>query len=252
METGASLLAAFVAGLLSSGHCFAMCGGIAGALVLRGEAQAAAPRAVASRVAAHQLGRLLTYSALGALAGGLAAAAGTRLPFGESARVAKLAAALGFAALALHFVGRLAILGPLERLGGRLFLRLAPLRRALAGHSSAAASLAAGALWGFLPCGLVYSTLLLATTSGGAWRGALTMLAFGAGTVPALVAAGVASRHFARLARSGALRRLAAAACLAAALLLGNAALAAAGAGGVAGDAGDAGPSAPVCHVRPG
>jgi sulfite exporter TauE/SafE len=251
METGARLLAAFVTGLLSSGHCFAMCGGIAGALASRGEARPSGSWTLAARAAAQNAGRLLTYALLGALAGGLAGAAGASLaPAGatgssiaEAGRIAKLLAALGFAVLALHLTGRTAILAPLERLGGRLFLRLGPLRRALAGRSSTAAAVATGAIWGFLPCGLVYSTLLLASTGGDALQGALTMLAFGAGTAPSLIAAGIASASFARLARGTTLRRLAAAGCLVAAVLLGSAAF------GKRAGAGTA--SAPACHVAP-
>lgn len=219
MEIEARLLAAFVTGVLSSGHCFGMCGGIAGALALQGRVAPGA-RGPSVRLVAHNLGRIGTYALLGALAGLAAGAIGGRLPVAWAQRSSKLFAALCFAGLALYLLGRPGLLAPLERAGARLFRLLEPLRRGLVGNVSVAGAVATGSVWGLLPCGLVYSSLLFAATAGSAAGAALTMLAFGLGTVPALLAAGLASRALARVARGTALRRFAAAAYLIAAVAL--------------------------------
>jgi sulfite exporter TauE/SafE len=226
MELEARLAGAFVTGLLGSGHCFGMCGGIAGALALSGGTPAAR-RPPLARVAAQNFGRIVTYAALGAAVGFLASELGGRVPVEVARRGGRWLGAVCFAGLALYLLGRPGLLAPLERAGSRLFGVLRPLRGRLAGRRSLAAAALAGAAWGFLPCGLLYSALLLAATGGDPLTGASTMLAFGAGTLPALFAAGAASRYFARLARGATLRRLAAVAYLAAAALLVRGALAA-------------------------
>lgn len=80
--------------------------------------------------------------------------------------------------------------------------RLMPVRRPLA-------ALGLGALWGWLPCGLVYSMLLTASVSGGALGGAGVMAAFGAGTLPALVTTTAAAGQLQRLTRHPGFRRVA-------------------------------------------
>jgi sulfite exporter TauE/SafE len=75
----------------------------------------------------------------------------------------------------------------LERLGARFWRRLQPLTGSAMGLPGPARFFALGALWGFLPCGLVYSALALAAASGSAAGGALAMLAFGAGTLPSMI-----------------------------------------------------------------
>jgi sulfite exporter TauE/SafE len=72
-----------------------------------------------------------------------------------------------------------------------------------------AQALALGLLWGWLPCGLVYSTLVWSVSAGGAWQGAALMLAFGLGTLPNLLLMGVAAGAIARLARDARVRQVA-------------------------------------------
>lgn len=207
---------AFVAGLLSSGHCFGMCGGIVGAFTLR--SGAGADRGNGSRrlaLLAYNSGRILTYTALGALAGGFGATVGGFLPPELAQRVARLVAALFLVGLGLFLAGKPQFLRPIERLGARLWRRVEPLGRSLVTARGGGQALALGLVWGFLPCGLVYSMLAMASLAGGPGDGALVMLAFGAGTLPALFAAGLAASRLQVLARSTILRRSAAAAYIA-------------------------------------
>ena len=203
---------AFVAGLLSSGHCFGMCGGIVGAFSLGDGAQR--PGNGGRRLPgllAYNAGRILTYAALGALAGTLGAALGGVLPPEVARRGGRLLAALFLVGLGLYLAGRPQFLQPIERLGARLWRRIEPLSRRLLRARSPGHAMALGLVWGFLPCGLVYSMLAMASLAGGPAEGALVMLAFGAGTLPALFAAGLAAARLRNLARSTILRRSAAA-----------------------------------------
>lgn len=213
---------AFVAGLLSSGHCFGMCGGIVGAFSV-GRPASATPGGVGSAggggrlsgLMAYNAGRILTYAALGALAGALGATVGGLLPPELARRGARLFAALFLVGLGLFLAGRPQFLQPIERLGARLWRRIEPLSRGLLRARGRGHAMALGLVWGFLPCGMVYSMLAMASLAGGPGDGALVMLAFGAGTLPALFAAGLAASRLRDLARSTVLRRSAAAAYIA-------------------------------------
>ncbi len=193
--TGISFLlwsSAFIAGLLGSGHCLGMCGGIATAL--GSIAPAALPRSW--WVVLFHSGRILSYSTFGALAGALGAAG-----LGLSGEGAYLR--LGTAAL-IVLMGLNLVLGGAagarwlrapERFGAWLWRRLQPLAVVRLPNRPIPRALLSGALWGWLPCGLVYSALLVAITAGSATGGAATMLGFGLGTVPAMAGIGaLASR----------------------------------------------------------
>lgn len=195
--------AAFAAGLLGGVHCIGMCGGIAAAL-------SAASRGPAwRRIAAFNAGRLLSYASAGAIAGGLGAAALALGPAGPL-QVALLVAAHTLVVLVgLHVAGWSAVIVRLELAGAVLWKRLEPLRRRLVPIDSDTRALAVGAVWGWVPCGLVYGMLPLAVASGSVTDGALVLAAFGAGTLPSLVLAGAAARALAGFRRQAWVRRTA-------------------------------------------
>jgi hypothetical protein len=116
--------------------------------------------------------------------------------------------------MGLYLGGWWAGLARLEQAGGVLWRRIEPLGRHLLPVQRPGQALALGLLWGWLPCGLVYSVLVSAVSAGGAWQGALVMLAFGLGTLPNLVAMGAAAGAIARFARREWVRRAAGAAVL--------------------------------------
>ena len=200
------LVAAWLTGLAGSGgHCLGMCGGIVGAL---GVHQRPGWYGVAVFAAAHA-GRVLGYAAAGALVG-LVGAAAVDAAFGPAAIAAlRVAAAALIAAIGLQLLLGRPLLTPLERGGARFWRRLAPLMRGLLPPRDPLRALAVGALWGFLPCGLVYAQLAVAAAAGGAAQGASLMAVFGLGTSVGLTALGalLQSLGLARLPRraSGAL-----------------------------------------------
>ena len=175
----ALLLAAWLTGLAGSGgHCLGMCGGIVGALGLR-QRPGLGGFAVVS--AAHA-GRVLSYSVAGAIAGLAGATAVTTLFGANGLVVLRVAAAVLIGAIGLQLLLGRSLLNPLERGGAFLWRRVAPLMRPLLPPRDPVRALAVGALWGWLPCGLVYAQLSVAATAGGAPQGALVMAAFGVGT----------------------------------------------------------------------
>jgi sulfite exporter TauE/SafE len=174
---------AFLAGLLGSTHCLGMCGGIATALGASGQRSLWQPLL-------YQLGRLSSYAAAGAVAGGVGAAAGFAFAVSRWSEWLRLATAVVVIVIGLDIsfgaTARTAWLRAPERWGARLWRRIAPTASRWLPTAPAARALALGLLWGWLPCGLVYSVLLAAAVAGSAARGGATMLAFGIGTLPAM------------------------------------------------------------------
>jgi sulfite exporter TauE/SafE len=200
---GELAFAAFLVGLLGGVHCAAMCGGIVGALNLSarrpmlagaggGAIHAVAMNAQLPIHVAYSVGRIGSYGMAGAVAGavgGTASLVETVLPV--QLALAFVANAL-VVLLGLYLAGAGTIVGRLEALGSALWSQVAPLGRRFLPADTPAKALGAGAVWGWLPCGLVYSALALALVSGGPIQGATVMLAFGLGTAPNLLAAGLA------------------------------------------------------------
>ena len=198
-----NLIPVVLVGLAGSVHCIGMCGGIVSAFSAAPAARPsfpvavitqAAPRAAESllRVAAYNTGRIASYASAGALAGGMAG--GVRTLVGLTALQGGLywMANLMLVLLGLYLAGALPALARIEQLGQGLWRRLRPLTGAMLPVDSPLKLLALGAVWGWLPCGMVYSVLLTAMLTGSAAGGAAVMLAFGLGTLPMLLAMGLA------------------------------------------------------------
>ena len=98
----------------------------------------------------------------------------------------------------LYVMGVPQLLAPLERAGGKLWGRISPWTKLLLPINTPSRAAMFGAIWGWIPCGLVYAMLLTAIGAGGAVSGALTMFAFGLGTLPAMLFAGLAMGRVAR------------------------------------------------------
>lgn len=245
-----SLWAALIAGLAGSGHCLAMCGGIAGALAMRGNARADASRArggagptFGSRLAlalAYNVARVGSYALAGALAGLLGHALLRAVDVAPLSFALRVVAGLVMVAAAGRLLFGWRLLDPLEALGATLWRKLMPWASPAAARRDAlGGAVLLGLAWGWLPCGLTYSMLLLAATTADAVSGAAVMAAFGLGTLPAMVSATVAFDRAARLLASKAtLRNVAGSLLLAFGLwTAGNAAYHALGHGAHAGHA---------------
>jgi len=200
-ETG--YIAVFLVGLLGGTHCVAMCGGIVGALSVQmpGKATRQWPIHLA-----YNLGRITTYTALGVFAGAIGSAG---MLFGEVLPVQLalyVAANVMLILLGLYLTGVTQLLAPIERAGGVLWRRVQPLTARFLPARTVGRALPLGLLWGFLPCGLVYSVLTTALVTGSAARGGALMLAFGLGTLPNLMLAGMLFKRFRDLTRDSRVR----------------------------------------------
>ncbi len=177
-------LALFLVGLLGGTHCVGMCGGIVGALSMGAPARW-------SMLFAYNAGRIFSYSAAGAIAGALGAAS-LGLEGQVPARlILYFFANLMLVALGFYLLGVTRALAFTERIGQNLWRVLQPLTRRFLPARSVGQAFPLGLLWGWLPCGLVYSVLASSLSAGSAGRGALMMLAFGLGTLPNLLLAGI-------------------------------------------------------------
>lgn len=203
MEGGSLVATGLLIGLMGGVHCVGMCGGIVVALHSPSSAFPV-PVVTQTKVAsafstqlAYNAGRLTSYALAGAIAGTLGSAAllfGTLRPLQH----AGYWLANGFlVALGLYLAGVFPNFARIESLGKHWWKKLSPsaMHSLAVSRHSLTQAFSVGLLWGWVPCGLVYSALIMAMTSGSPTRGAAVLLAFGLGTLPNLLAAGVAARH---------------------------------------------------------
>ncbi|USH04006.1 sulfite exporter TauE/SafE family protein [Grimontia kaedaensis] len=183
------LFAAFMVGLLGAGHCLGMCGGVAAAVSM-GTPQ---NRRKFPFLLFYNGGRLFSYGLIGAMAGGLVSGVLSVTQLTQDLLWLRLVAAVMMILLALY-IGRFWNgLAYVERVGQQLWKRISPLSSKLLPLKSPLAALPFGMLWGWLPCGLVYSALSWAAVAGNAFHGSLIMVAFGLGTLPAMLLVGTAA-----------------------------------------------------------
>ncbi|POP51355.1 sulfite exporter TauE/SafE family protein [Zhongshania marina] len=205
MPEALSYSAAFLLGLAGSPHCLGMCGGITGLL----SASVAAPTRQQGNIIASeqklsnglhsvyysvlfQLGRISSYALLGAILGGSIAAARSfadtqLLPISQGLRIL---ASVMLILMALSIAGWRGLALTLEKVVGGLWQKLQPLSKHLIPINTPAKALAIGGLWGLLPCGLIYSTLIWSALSSSAAQSAILMACFGLGTAPAVLSIG--------------------------------------------------------------
>lgn len=207
---GLALIPAFLLGLFGSTHCIGMCGGIVGVLSLSlPEAVRGSPARLLPYLLGYNLGRLASYTIAGVLAGLIGAGITDLLTRELAASFGRVLAGLFMIALGLYLGTWWMLLANLERAGARLWRHIEPIGRRLLPPRTPLHAVGLGLAWGWLPCGMVYSALALALVTGGAVHGALTMAAFGLGTLPMLIAMGAAARSLGLLARRLWIRRLA-------------------------------------------
>ena len=189
------LISALILGLLGGGHCLGMCGGLMGALTL-----AIPPEQRGRRLQlllAYNLGRILSYATAGLLFG----LAGWAVASSPAAMLLRIVAGLLLISMGLYLGGWWSGLTRIEAIGRGLWRHIQPVASRLLPVSSLPRALLLGALWGWLPCGLVYSTLLWAASQGDALDSGLLMLVFGLGTWPVLLATGMAAERLTALLR---------------------------------------------------
>lgn len=182
-----SIVAVFLVGLLGGVHCLGMCGSIVGVMT----SQLPKGGSLWMFHLAYNSGRIASYTLAGLLVGEIGQAG---LLLRDVVPIQHLLFALSslmLIALGLYLSGVWSAVRRIEHLGSLLWRYIQPWSRHLFPIVSPTRAFALGMLWGWLPCGLVYSVLVTALASGTARSGALIMFAFALGTLPNLLLIGL-------------------------------------------------------------
>jgi sulfite exporter TauE/SafE len=184
-----SLMSAFLVGLLGGGHCVGMCGGIVGAVSMHlPQSKSKVPFLLA-----YNAGRILSYTIAGAIAGLVGASSFFLQHVLPIQHVLYGISSLMLIALGLYLAGIWHGVTYLENAGKVIWKTLQPYSKRYIPVQSFKQALLLGTLWGWLPCGLVYSVLIASIATGNAVSGGLLMLAFGLSTLPTLLTMGMAA-----------------------------------------------------------
>ena len=181
MTSELSILGAFLTGLFGSVHCLSMCGGIVTSLSLGTEQHQLRYNLL------YHFGRILSYVTAGFIFSGLGMLSYHSLNHSNAVMIGQLFAAGFMLALGLYVSQIWRGLVLFEKAGNIVWKLIAPFANKLLPINSTGKALLAGLLWGWLPCGMVYSALIWSFSSGNLMTGSLIMLAFGLGTLPMLL-----------------------------------------------------------------
>jgi len=177
-------LVALGLGLVSTLHCVGMCGGIMGALTF----------GLPDEVRSHRL-TLTTYIAA------YNATLVSTLSLENGHLILRAFASLVLIAFGLHLAGLFPKMQVLESVAAVVWRKLQPLTKKFFPVRTLWRAFGFGLVWGWLPCGLVYSALLWASSSGDPVSGGLYMFAFGLGTLPGVMTSGLMSSTLLKLSR---------------------------------------------------
>ena len=192
-----ALTAAVLAGLLGSAHCLGMCAGISGLFAV--SSSVVTMRSQLPMALTYNLGRVLSYALLGVIVGVFGSVIVKASP--AIANSVRILSGIVIMLVGLKVAFDLRALNPIERMGATLWTRIAPAAQRLVPVTSLPRALGLGLVWGWLPCGLVYSVLLIAASSAAPIDGAIIMFAFGLGTMPAMVMTGLGAAQLSQFMR---------------------------------------------------
>ncbi|WP_194089215.1 sulfite exporter TauE/SafE family protein [Vibrio hibernica] len=182
-------IAAFLIGVLGAGHCMGMCGGIAGLMNL-GQTS---PKSSWLNPLFYNLGRIASYSLIGALIGGSLSTIIQFSGINNSLAWLRVMSSLFMIILALYIGQWWQGLLHIEKIGQYIWKYISPIGQKLLPIKHPIYAIPFGFIWGWLPCGMVYSMLTWSAAAGSAEQGALVMLFFGLGTLPLMLAVGVST-----------------------------------------------------------
>lgn len=189
---------AFLIGLMGAGHCFGMCGGIVGAFQLSLSNQVLSQSKKRFFFGLYHAGRLCSYTLMGSLLGSLGMVF-THTMGWKVLLALRLLSCLMLIVLGLYLLDFWLLLAKLEKIGFVIWRRIQPLTKYFFPVDKAYKALILGLLWGWLPCGLIYSTLTLALSSAQGLAGGTVMLCFGLGTLPAMLLSGVIADKYKKI-----------------------------------------------------
>lgn len=203
-------ITAFLVGLLGGVHCVGMCGGIVGALSFSvSPDKKQTPSTLFPILLGYNLGRITSYTLAGAIIGGLSATLISLTDLHQSQLILQTIAAIFMITLGLYLANIWTGLVKIEAVGKKLWGLIEPLGRRFIPVASFTKAIPLGFFWGWLPCGLVYSVLIMTLSAGSMSKGALLMLAFGLGTLPNLLAMGFIATKLSQFTRKPVVKMLA-------------------------------------------
>lgn len=174
-----------------------MCGGIIGALSMSLKQEVRANRwNLVSYVVAYNLGRIASYMLAGLVMGSMGQTIFAIISPQYGHTILRVTAALFMVGLGLYLAGWFPRFAKVEDIGVPLWKLIEPVSKRFIPAQTRTHAAIFGAIWGWLPCGLVYSALLMTASSGGTMQGAVFMLVFGIGTLPVALTAGVMTGRF--------------------------------------------------------
>jgi sulfite exporter TauE/SafE len=211
------VMSAFAMGLFGGVHCVAMCGGVVGMLCSAAprcphaatRERYGAPLAQIPHWLAYNVGRIASYTLLGVLFGALGTLSTGVFPLDGLRFALRALAALCMLAVGLHLAGLPSIVKRLESLGAPMWRKISPLAKRFMPLRTPWQALALGAVWGLMPCGLLYGALALAASAESPALGGLTMAAFGVATLPVMLTMSALAQSVARWLAQRAVKRAA-------------------------------------------
>jgi uncharacterized protein len=210
MHDNISYSLVFLLGISSSFHCIGMCGGIISALSLSLPAQARSqPIRLFSLVCGYNLGRIASYSLAGGIVGYIAYLSPLSSASNTAYVIMQCLASAFLVALGLHIAGWFPQMKLIEALGLHVWRHIQPLGKRFIPVESMPSAIMLGMVWGWLPCGLVYSVLLWTISSVDPVKGAIYMFIFGLGTLPSMLSTALASNAIMKISKMAKYRLLA-------------------------------------------
>jgi uncharacterized protein len=190
-----NIFSAFIVGLLGGGHCIGMCGGIVSAVSMHLHRDQKRPYQFLFHLS-YNLGRIFTYTTAGCIAGLVGSSAFFLNHILPISKILYLMSNLMLVLLGLYLASFWNILSLIESLGRGLWKKIQPLSAQFIPVKNNIQAFALGLIWGWLPCGLIYSVLVAAIASGTPVKGAFLMFAFGMGTLPIMLSMGLGASQF--------------------------------------------------------
>jgi hypothetical protein len=204
-----SYFVALLMGLFSALHCLGMCGSIIGSLTLSLRREIREQKSqLLPFVLCYNFGRISSYALGGMFAGLLHHVLSLPFDEGHGHRMLQIVSALVMASAGLHIAGWFPRFAYIEKFGAQFWRRIEPYGRRLMPVETLPQAYVFGLIWGWLPCGLVYTALALAATADSVFRSTVTMLAFGVGTLPAVAGVGIMTSLLVRLSRMNKFRQV--------------------------------------------
>ncbi|MGI1678471.1 MAG: sulfite exporter TauE/SafE family protein [Cellvibrionaceae bacterium] len=236
MDQSFHFISAFLMGFFGGMHCIGMCGGISSALGFAVNDQSRLKRTLI--LLSYNFGRIFTYALMGALVGWviqlaligtvpdphaghnmqpIAEHSSNDIPesnhsvktFLDNLKMSRLLAGLLLIAMGLYLAGWWFGLTRLEKvIGGFFWKYLQPIGKKILPVTTITKAILLGLVWGWLPCGLVYTALAFSATQASWLNSAATMFFFGLGTLPFLLASGFFAEELKKLLQRKGLRQV--------------------------------------------